>query len=73
MWTGTRLVHRPLFQAATGYSLTPGPTEAKETVRYEALVSQVEQLTGGELTHGCLRRLSDRGWGLLVEEEEVVN
>ena len=61
MWTGTRLVHRPLFQTAEGYSLTPGPTEAKETVRYEALVSQVEQLTGGELTHGCLRRLSDRG------------
>lgn len=41
----------------------------KETVRYEALVSQVELRTEDELTHGSVRRLSYRGWGLLVNTD----
>ena len=51
---------------------TPGPSSAKESVRYGALVAQVEQLTGGSFTHGSARRLSDRGWGLLPSAEESV-
>ena len=71
-WSGIRIAHRPYYQTNAGYSLEPGPDEAKETVRYDALVSQVELLTGGELTQGCARRLSERGWGLLICEKKVV-
>ena len=41
-------------------------------MRYEALVSQVELLHGGELTSSSTRRLSDRGWGLLISEPDQV-
>ena len=66
------MVHLPCYQTPEGYSLEAGPQIAKETVRYEALVSQVELLVGGELTAGSARRLSDRGWGLLMSEEDTV-
>ena len=60
-WSRVRVIHLPLYQTANGYVTEVGPTIAKETVRYEALVSQVELLHGGELSHGSTRRLSDRG------------
>ena len=34
--------------------------------------SEVELLTGGELTHSSARSLSDRGWGLLIPEDEMI-
>ena len=46
-WGGVRIVHRPLYQTPEGYSAEPGPRIAKELVRYEALVTQVETLAGG--------------------------
>ncbi len=46
------------------------PRRAEACVQYAALVSQVELLIGGELTHGCSRKLSDRGRGLAKEVEE---
>ena len=48
------LFQLPLFQARDGYTLenAPGMRPALEVVRYEALVLQVELLTGGELAHG---------------------
>ena len=39
---------------------------ARETVRYEALVFEVELLESGELSLGSARLLIDRGWGLKV-------
>ena len=30
----------------------------------------VEMFRGGELVHSSSRRLSERGWGLLIDEEE---
>ena len=44
----------------------------EESVRYSAMKLQVELLVGGELTHGCARTLSDNGWGLLLEDAEVI-
>ncbi len=44
----------------------------EELVRCAALVSQVELLTGGELMHGCSRRLEQGGWGLKLEIAEQV-
>ena len=61
MWSGVRVVHRPCFQTPAGYSTVPSSYEAKESIRYDALVSQVELLTGGELTHGCSRPLREAG------------
>ena len=69
-WSGARVVHRPYFQTPYGRTLVPCSDVEKESVRYEALVSQVELYTGGELTHGSARRLSDRGWGLLINTNE---
>ena len=69
-WSGVKAVHRPYFQTPNGYTATPGPEVAKQSVRYEALVSQVKLMSGGELSHSCARRLSEGGWGLLVEENE---
>jgi hypothetical protein len=69
-WTGMHIVHKLQYQTPHGYSSVVGPIEAKERIRYEALVAQVERLTGGELNHGSARRLSDRGWGLLLKELE---
>ena len=66
-----QLVHRLQYQSPEGYTSTVGPILAEETVRYEAIVAQVERLTGGELTHGSARRLSDRGWGLLLKQDEA--
>lgn len=71
-WSGIRVVNRLCYQTPFGYTLVPCSAEAKETTRYGALVSQVELLTGGELTHGCARCLSDRGRVLLVKEIQVL-
>ena len=60
-WSGMKVVHLPQFQTPNGYSDSPVPNIAKEQVRYEALVLQVELLVGGELTHGSARTLHDRG------------
>ena len=70
--SGARVVHRPYFQTPFGYTLVPGGAEAKESVHYEALQQQVELLTGGELTGGSSRRLSDKGWGLLIKNIEAL-
>ena len=61
-----------MCRVAVGHILVPGPDPAKSVVRYEALVSQVELLSGGELAAGDVRRLSDRGWGLWIEENETL-
>ena len=66
------MVHRPYFQTPFGYTLVPNPRVARESVLYSALVLQVEILAGGELAQGSLRRLSDRGWGLLAKKNEVL-
>ena len=66
-WRAVRVVHLPQFQTREGYA-DSGADIAKETVRYEALVAQVELLQGGELTFSSSRVLEKRGWGLLVTE-----
>ena len=68
-WKQVRVVHLPQFQTREGYA-DEGTDMAKETVRYEALVAQVELLQGGELTQSSSRLLEKRGWGLLVNERE---
>ena len=72
VWVGARVVHKPLYQTPEGYTTAENLNPAKETIRYEALVLQVEQLAGGELAYGCSRRLSLRGWGLQLDEEETL-
>ena len=72
VWSGSRVVHRPYYQTSAGYSLVPGPRGAQEKIRYEALVLQVELLTGGELAHGSARRLSNGGWGLFIQMSPCV-
>ena len=69
-WSGTRIVHRPLYETPVGFTLVPSAKEYTIQVRYEALVLQVELLTGGELGHGSSRSLSDRGWGLYINKNE---
>jgi hypothetical protein len=65
------LIHLPQYQTPEGYSTTATASpEARETVRYEALVLQVELLRGGELTYGSARTLSNRGWGLQMSLED---
>eukprot|EP00969_Alexandrium_andersonii_P185867 8212741-Alexandrium_andersonii.AAC.1 len=64
-WRGVRVHHQLLWQTREGYSIDPAAGEpARETVRYEALVYQVELLQTGELSLGSARKLIDRGWGL---------
>ena len=72
VWQRVRVVHKPLNQSREGYTTAAGTGTAKETIRYEALVSQVEMLAGGELAYSSARRLSDRGWGLLLSDEDVI-
>ena len=71
-WEGVVLVHVPQHQTPQGYSDDPSSPAAIETVRYEALVLQVELYRGNRLAHGSESTLARRGWGLLVEEEEQV-
>ena len=61
---------QPLFQTTEGYTEKVSSNIAKETVKYESLVAQVELLAGGELTYSCSRRLSERGWGLYMIQNE---
>ena len=71
-WERVRVVHRPQYQTTHGYTTVLVTSVAKETIRYEAMVLQVELLVGGELAYSSARRLSDRGWGLLIEKEGEV-
>ena len=66
-WHMVRVVHLPQFQTRDGYA-DEGEEPAKETVRYDALVLQVELLVGGELRYGSARSLQRRGWGLLIDK-----
>ena len=54
------------------HTMTVTDRKAEVTVLYPALVLQVELLSGGELTHGSARTLSDRNWGLEMEVVEEV-
>ena len=73
VWRLVRLVHLPQYQTPDAYSTTvTSAPEAREAVRYEALVLQVELLRGGELAYGSARTLSNRGWGLHMDLEERV-
>ena len=71
---GTRIVHRLEYLNREGDVMTEALDNRKreEIVHYAALVTQVELLTGGELMHGCSRRLEQGGWGLKMEIEEQV-
>ena len=71
---GTRIVHRLEYLNREGVVTTEALDNRKreEIVHYAALVTQVELLTGGELMHGCSRRLEQGGWGLKMEIEEQV-
>ena len=74
VWAGTRIVHRLEYLTVEGAITTEALDNRRreEIVKYAALVSQVELLTGGELMHGCSRRLERGGWGLKIEVEEQV-
>ena len=71
-WSGMRIRHLPQYQTPGGGYVddAEGRPVAKGTVRYEALVLQIELLVGGELSHVSSRQLSDRGWPLKVAPEE---
>ena len=51
-WHRTKIIHRPYYQTPYGYSLVPTPHEARVSVRYEALVMQVELYPGSSLQMG---------------------
>eukprot|EP00969_Alexandrium_andersonii_P104191 4598507-Alexandrium_andersonii.AAC.1 len=60
-WRGVRVHHQLLWQTREGYSTDSSESEpAKETVRCEALVFQVELLQSGEHSLGSARKLIDR-------------
>ena len=67
-------MHRLQYLTTEGAIMTEALDNRRreEIVKYAALVSQVELLTGGELMHGCSRRLEKGGWGLKIEIEEQV-
>ena len=73
VWRQVRVCHLPLYTTEEG-DVTIEPTDKvlEEAVRHSAMVLQVELLVGGELTHGCSRTLSDNGWGLLLDDAELV-
>ena len=62
VWAGTRIVHRPEYLTTEGTIMNEALDNRRreEIVKYAALVSQVELLTGGELMHGCSRRLKSK-------------
>ena len=71
---GTKIAHRLEYLTREGVVVTEALDNRKheEIVHYAALVTQVELLTGGELMHGCSRRLEEGGWRLKMEIEEQV-
>ena len=71
---GTRIAHRLEYLTREGVVVTEALDNRKreEIVNYAALVTPVELLTGGELMHGCARRLEQGCWGLKMETEEQV-
>eukprot|EP00969_Alexandrium_andersonii_P043197 1894119-Alexandrium_andersonii.AAC.1 len=72
-WQGARARRQLLWQTREGYSANPtGGEPARETVRYEALVYQVELLQSGELALGPARELIDRGRGLRLGSTDDV-
>ena len=66
---GAFVTHKPLWQHHDRVSIEQGTLAASAIVRYEAIVLQVELRTKGEMTQGHSRTLTDRGWGLLLDEE----
>jgi hypothetical protein len=74
IWMGTRIVHRLEYLTREGVVVTEAldNRQRAEIVHYAALVTPVELLTGGELMHGCARRLAQGGRGLKMEIEEQV-
>ena len=74
IWMGTRIAHRLEYLTREGVVVTEALDNrtCEEIVNYAALVTPVELLTGGELMHGCARRLEQGGWGLKMETEEQV-
>ena len=75
VWRRTKVCHLPLYVGTEGEATTAAPPMAtimRATVRYSALVLKVELLSGGELMHSDARTLSDRGWGLKIEEGDQV-
>ena len=72
-WTGVRVAHRALYQCDHPRTTVESPLIARDTILYAALKQQVELLTGGELQHSSARRLSDGGWGLLIDETEAIH
>ncbi len=71
---GTRIVHRLEYLTRQGEVTTEAADNHRreEIVRYAALVTQVELLTGGELMQGCTRRLKQGGVVLKMKIEEQV-
>ena len=71
---GTRIAHCLEYMTREGIVVTEALDNRKreEIVNYTALVTPVKLLTGGELMHGCARRLEQGGWGLKMEIEEQV-
>jgi hypothetical protein len=66
VWMGTRVVHRLEYPTREGVPVLEAGGENRrreELIRYAALVTVVELLTGGELMHGCSRRLEQGSWG----------
>ena len=70
VWRQVRVCHVPMYLEYGTAITTPTDRRLEESVRYSALVLQVELRNGGELTHSSARMLSGRGWGLLVEPAE---
>ena len=66
---GAFVTHKPLWQHRDRVSTDQGTLAASAIVRYEAIVLQVELRTKREMTQGHSRTLTDRGWGLLLDEE----
>ena len=66
---GAFVTHKPLWQYHDRVSTEQVTLAASAIVRYEAIVLQVELRTKGEMTQGHSRTLTDRGWGLLLDEE----
>ena len=71
---GTRIEHRLEYLTREGIVVTEAwdNRRREEIVHYASLVAPVVLYQGGELMHGCARRLDRGGWGLKMEIEEQV-
>ena len=69
-WLFVKIVHRPLYQGPAGRTTEPTGTDAKDTVRYEALVKKVSLLSDGEIGHSDSRELLKGNWMLRTYERQ---